>query len=339
MRRRNLLALLFTVSVCTMLSAAPAARQSSQCETPLGEGDLKQLLSAGVSPTRMRQLIASCGIDLGQPDFAALEARIRQLGAPTSLGAALLPPDGAKGGMSWTAPVDRRPMVYVEGGRFQMGSPPSEANREPDEVLDEVTIGSDLWFDVAEVTNAAYRRFVLSRPEWQKGSVRTELADQHYLSDWDGTAFPVGSDEAPVRWVSWHAARAYAAWAGKRLPSEAEWEFAARAGTSGPYWWGATFDPRRVAVVGAAATVDEARYRTNPWGLADMIGGVWEWTSSVYRAYPYSATDGREDARDAGRRTIRGGASANAPRFLRVANRNSADASATSDLVGFRCVR
>lgn len=287
------------------LGNARGGAQSLDCDTPLAEGDIRQLMEAGVAAGRMRQLIVSCGIDLGQPDQAALEARLRQIGAPSAVVAALSPADGAEAGIRWTSPLDRRVMVYVADGSFTMGSPASDPDRDADEEGHSVAV-SGFWIDRTEVTNAAYRQFVLSRPEWQKGVARRELADAAYLRDWDGNTFPPGQGDRPVSNVSWHAARAYAAWAGKRLPSEAEWEFAAR---------------------------------SSPQGMADLVGGVWEWTASVYRPYPYVASDGREDPRSAGRRSIRGGATSNAPKFQRISNRNSADASVTSGILGFRCAR
>lgn len=286
-------------------SATLEPRQEQQCETPLSEGDVRQLLEGGVPATRLRQLLLSCGIDLGQPDQAALESRLRLLGAPSSVVAALAPPENPAGAATWTSPLDGRQMVYVPGGRFVMGSPASESHRDEDEDAHEAST-SGFWIDAAGVTNSAYRRFVLSRPEWQKAAVPRELANANYLEEWDGNAFPPGSDDLPVVNVSWFAARAYAAWAGKRLPSEAEWEFAARS---------------------------ELR------AISTMVGGVWEWTSSLHRPYPYAGTDGREDARANGRRSIRGGSRVNAARFQRIANRNSADMAATSGLLGFRCVR
>jgi formylglycine-generating enzyme required for sulfatase activity len=293
--------LLALVSIAHLEGAA----QPVDCDTPLAEGDIRQLMDAGVAATRMRQLIVSCGVDFGQPDQAALEARLRQIGAPSAVVAALAPAEGAAAGATWTSPLDRRAMVYVPDGSFEMGSASSEPDREADEAAHAVSV-SGFWMDTAEVTYRAYRQFVLSRPEWQKAVARRDLAGASYLKDWDGNNFPPGRADLPVAFVSWHAARAYAAWAGKRLPSEAEWEFAARS-------------PSR--------------------GIADLVGGVWEWTASHYRPYPYIAADGREDVLGTGRRSVRGGASSNAEKFKRIANRNSADASATSGVVGFRCVR
>jgi hypothetical protein len=281
-----------------------AEPQQATCDTPLAEGDVRQLVEAGVPAARMRQLLATCGIDLGQPDEAALEVRLRLIGAPLSVLGALRPPDDPTPGLRWMAPIDRRAMVYVSGGKFEMGSALTESGRDPDEVPHTVDT-NDFWIDAAEVTNRDYRRFVLSRPEWQKDRVQRSVADADYLKDWDGNTFPEGWAERPVVNVSWHAARAYTAWAGRRLPTEAEWEFASHS----------------------------AR------GAEHLTGGVWEWTSTLYRPYPYSILDGREEARTAGRRSIRGGANANALRFQRPANRNSAESTATSSLLGFRGVR
>lgn len=292
------------VTAVALAFGAPAEPQQPRCDTPLAEGDVRQLVEAGVPAARMRQLLLTCGIDLGQPDEAALEARLRLIGAPLSVIGALRPPDAPERGASWISPIDQRTMVYVSAGTSELGSRPTESGREADEDLQTVNT-NDFWIDVAEVTNAEYRQFVLSRPEWQKGGVARDLADADYLKDWDGNDFPAGQGDAPVVHVSWHAARAYALWSGRRLPTEVEWEFAARA----------------------------------PVRLQNMIGSVWEWTSTLYRPYPYSAVDGREDLRAPGRRSIRGGSSANAARFQRAANRNSADSTATSGLLGFRGVR
>ena len=327
-------------SACSAIVIAGLANlvavRQNECETPLGEGDFRQLISAGVPPVRIRQLIVSCGIDFGAPDIAALETRVRQLGAPTMVVAALFPPDSPAAGATWTSPIDRRKMTFVPAGQFQMGSSAEEMGRDEDEASHQLKVDIGFWVDTAEVTNAAYRQFVLSRPEWQKGLVRSEFADSGYLKSWDGNAFPKGADNDPVTFVSWHAARAYAAWAGKRLPSEAEWEYAARGGTSTIYWWGDTFDSKHIRQRDDRSDDGEKR-RSNSWGLIDVTGGVWEWTASLFQPYPFSS-DGRDDPRAPGKRSLRGGASANGAQFLRLANRNSAEPNATSESVGLRCV-
>jgi formylglycine-generating enzyme required for sulfatase activity len=192
-------------------------------------------------------------------------------------------------------------------------------------------VSSGLWVDEIEVTYEAFRRFVVAVPAWQKGAPGPELADTNYLSDWNGATYPAGRAQEPVRWVSWHAARAYAGWAGKRLPTEAEWEYLARAGTTGRYWWGDAFDAVHVRPGG------DVRSRRSPWGLQDVIGSLWEWTSSLYGPYPYDAARVERDG--AGRRVIRGGAVNSGEQFVRAANRNSELPLLTSELVGFRCVR
>lgn len=333
MSRLFLATLVVAVATITGVSSA----QQGECDTPLGEGDLRQLISAGVPPVRIRQLVLSCGVDFGAPDVAALETRIRQLGAPAAVVSALFPPETPTAGAVWTSPIDRRSMTFVPPGRFNMGSLADEMGRDQDETSHAATLEAGFWIDTKEVTNAAFRQFVLSRPEWQKGVVRTELADSNYLKSWDGNNLPRGSEYEPVVSISWHAARAYAAWAGKRLPTEAEWEYAARGGTATTYWWGDTFDPMHVR--GRDDKPDDPdKKRTNPWGVTDMTGSVWEWTASVLRPYPF-VVDAGDDPRAPGKRAVRGGASSNGAQFLRVANRNSSDPSTTSESVGFRCVQ
>jgi formylglycine-generating enzyme required for sulfatase activity len=319
-----------------LASAAPDATQVVPCDTPLTEPAVKELLAGGVPPAGLRRLISTCGIDFGLADAAATESRLKQIGVTAAALTALAPPSDATAGATWVSPFDRRQMVFVPAGKFRMGSDAAEPNRDADEEAHEVVIANGFWMDAAEVSNEAYQRFVISRPEWQKGNFSPELRDANYLKVWQGTSYPEGLADAPVVWVSWHAARAYAAWAGKRLPTEAEWEYGARAGSTTRFWWGNEFDLQRVATDQKSG---DSERRTNPWGVRDTTGSVWEWTSTLYRPYPFMATDGREDVRAAGARVIRGGSRVNGNVFLRSANRGSEEAANASDLIGFRCVR
>ena len=114
-----------------------------------------------------------------------------------------------------------------------------------------------------------------------------------------------------------------------------------RAGTTTAYWWGDEFDGG-LANGNSRGTepVGQSR-RVNPWGLADMTGNVWEWTSSWYQPYPYRAEDGREslDRGGDGRRVLRGGSWVIGPARLRTADRFRYNPRITSDYAGFRCAQ
>jgi sulfatase modifying factor 1 len=304
------------------------------------EGQLSdQQIEAGMkvlSPRRLAALIRERGTTFILDSEG--ERRLRAAASAQKLDPALFeevirllaPPANSASGTSWTSPTDKRPMVWVPPGAFQMGSPDSETGRDPDEALHPVTIAKGFWMDATEVTYGAFQRFVLANPSWQKSRIDRRLHDGNYLADWKGNDMPAGADDLPVVNVSWHAARAYAAWVGKRLPNEAEWEYACRAGRRSAYWWGDTFDPALVRANARAATAK------NSYGLAAVLGGVWEWTSSLYRNYPFT-DDGRNSLSAEGARTIRGGSGTNDPRMLRSGNRNRDAPERCSDLLGFRC--
>ena len=217
-------------------------------------------------------------------------------------------------------------IVLIPAGTFQMGSNAREAfiDEQPVRTVD---VGA-FYMDKYEVTNAQYREFVLARPPWQKDRIAVELHDGNYLKHWVGNNYPSGKENHPVVYVSWYAAKAYAEWAGKRLPTEAEWEKAARGGlVSRKYPRGNSIDAnganygRRIG-----DTVRVGGYPANDYGLYDMAGNVWEWCSGMYDNVKNS-------------RVMRGGSWSVHALDVRVSFRGWDVPTFTNDDVGFRCVR
>ena len=176
-------------------------------------------------------------------------------------------------------------MVLIPAGEFQIGS------RYADNELPVRTVYVDAFYmDATKVTNAQYKAFLLENPCWQKGRIDSRFATAHYLEHWSGNNYPSGKGNHPVRYVSWYAAMAYAAWAGKRLPTEAEWERAARGSLVGKkYPNGNTITVRDANYMGAKYgenvedTTAVGRYPANGYGLYDMAGNVYEWCLDEYK--------------------------------------------------------
>ena len=218
--------------------------------------------------------------------------------------------------------------VQIPMGAFQMGSDDPEAfdNEQP---VKNVPINEAFSMDVTEVTNADYQEFVLENPEWQKGGTKAKVdADGNYLKLWNGNDYPTEKADHPVVYVSWYAAAAYAAWAEKRLPTEAEWEKAARGGLVGEkYPWVGSIDATKANYDwNIGDTVPVKQYPKNGYGLYDMAGNVWEWCDDVYEG-------------DADSRVLRGGSWLDSARFLRVSTRGWSTRTFTSNYIGFRCAK
>lgn len=229
-------------------------------------------------------------------------------------------------------------MVRISAGEFVMGSREGAVDEMP---LSAVKIERPFWMGVVEVTNAQYKQF---DPAHFNGYIDQQHKD-HTLP-----GYAVNDPEHPVIRVSWEEAMAFCEWLSRRsgmkvtLPTEAQWEWACRAGTSTAMYFGdvdadfgghanlADISIKLLAVSGVnpqpipnpspyedfipkiATCNDNARimttvgqYAANAWGLKDMHGNVAEWTRSVYAAYPYSDSDGRNDMTAAGMRVVRGG--------------------------------
>nr|VFJ72350.1 MAG: Formylglycine-generating enzyme, required for sulfatase activity, contains SUMF1/FGE domain [Candidatus Kentron sp. FW] len=243
-------------------------------------------------------------------------------------------------------------MIIIPAGEFLMGSPKDEPKRDSDEgPQHRVRITKSFALGVTEVTFEGYERF--------SHATGRELPIQGGMifSRW-------GRDKQPVINVSWKDAVAYAAWLGKessqdyRLPSEAEWEYAARAGTTTPFYTGDCIHTDqanykgKLDYIGCGAKTGIYRRRTvsvgtlppNPWGLYEMHGNVWEWTEDCWHDdYEDAPMDGKAwdegNNGDGTRRVVRGGAWDYAPRYLRSANRYRFGIDVALDNLGFRLAR
>jgi len=169
-------------------------------------------------------------------------------------------------------------MVLIPAGEFIMGSD----QRMSDEGPEHRVFLKDYWLDRYEVTNLQYKQFI---------DATNRKSPRHY----ENRTFPDGFTDHPVVYVSWYDATDYCAWAGKRLPTGAEWEKGARGGDARIYPWGNVFDitkanmPQRwntLKQTGGTTPVGAFKEGVSPFGILDMSGNVWEWTSSWYEAYP-----------------------------------------------------
>lgn len=209
------------------------------------------------------------------------------------------------------------------------------------------------YLDRYEVTNAQFKKFLDRNPRWQKNQLPTRYHNGNYLKHWTGNDFPKAKANHPVTNVSWYAAVAYCQWAGKRLPTEAEWEYAARGGLAGKTfpWGDQPADKSRVnyGASGIGDTTPVGSYAPNGYGLFDMAGNVWEYLADEWASYPTSPqrnpiAGGNLFLDDTylnvtSRRVIRGGSWSGAPVNLRVSYRDSHPPQGAKDFVGFRCAQ
>jgi formylglycine-generating enzyme required for sulfatase activity len=223
-------------------------------------------------------------------------------------------------------PTPPRGMVYAPGGTFIMGRDKGTdvAERPAHQVKVE-----PFFIDIYEVTNEDYKKFV-------------EATGHHAPATWSGKAYPSHAARKPVTGVTWDDANAYAEWAKKRLPTEVEWEFAAR-GTNGRlYPWGDAWKQGSANANGASqglAEVGMSLGGASPVGAFDMIGNAWEWTASDLRAYPGGHLPANLPSGEL--KVIRGGSYESTKDYATTTYRTGwpARGASTYAQTGFRCVR
>lgn len=319
--------------------------------------------SATVSVADGREVVkTACGDRSRVVAGRSAPVSIAEVGEAEKKLAALKVPKGA-GGADWTSPT-LGVMKWVPAGSFDMGSPASEAGRQADETQHRVTLTKGFWMMDHEVTQAEYQAVTGENPATRNATYEgVSLVDASY----------------PVHSVDWNEAVAYAnavsardgltacygsggsvqrGCTGYRLPTEAEWEYAARGGGATVY-----AGTSEVSGVCGYANVADAsakrkwadwstfgcddgavglsavkRYRPNGYGLYDLTGNVWEWTQDWYGAYGGAATD-PTGAASRSLRVLRGGSWSNDPANARVAYRRGVTPVVRRSLLGFRLLR
>jgi formylglycine-generating enzyme required for sulfatase activity len=262
--------------------------------------------------------------------------------------------------------------VHIEPGEFEMGSPPDEAGRYETEARHHVNLTKPFLLGAHPVTRGQFAAFVkdtdhktLAEKEGWGGAWTGKTWSHEKGVSWRNPGFPQ-DDDHPVVEVTWFDAVAFTEWFSKkdgahyRLPTEAEWEYAARAGTTSAFPWGDNPDDGKGWANGADLSAKEkfpvwdtfnwsdgfvytspvGRFKVNAWGLYDMVGNVWEWCSDWYGEYSGDAIDPQGPVRPKDFwRMLRGGSWNRPPRDCRFGRRGGDVPMFRTRDIGFRIVR
>lgn len=268
---------------------------------------------------------------IGIATFSMLFNTFLLMASAQSLQAVIAPPKGK----------DRAPMVEIPTGSFPMGVPPGDRDGGRDEYPRHEVVLDTFLIDQFEVTNGRYLEFIKStghrvpqnptnptRNLWQGGTITESLA------------------ERPVINVDWFDADAYCKWAGKRLPSEAEWEKAAKGTSDRRFPWG-NVEPTAKHLnynqrwIGEKTLMPVGSYEAgkSPYGVYDIVGNVWEWVNDWYdaRYYEKSPSKNPPGPQEGTKKVIRGAGWQNETPTVRIFTRVDSDPTMRNESTGFRC--
>jgi formylglycine-generating enzyme required for sulfatase activity len=256
-------------------------------------------------------------------------------------------------------------MVFVEGGTFIMGTTAETIDSllthhgfprgyiQSEFPPHEITI-IPFYIDKYEVSNEDFKRFLDNNPEWQKDNIPDSLNNGKYLNHWNVNTFATGEDKYPIYNITWYAASAYCQWQNKRLPTEAEWEYAAtNGGENIIYPWGDSIPDSTKSNYNNkfGKAIEIGSYPPNKLGVYDLAGNVWEYTIDEWSTdfYSKSSVDNPVNGQKhfiendllkiKSRRVIRGGSWGGADINLRTRFRDSHPADGAGNHVGCRCVK
>lgn len=243
-------------------------------------------------------------------------------------------------------------MSLIHAGEYEMGSDDDKGYFD-EQPVHTVFVG-DFYIDQYPVTNAQFKEFIDANTQWSRHEIPKKYGDVDYLKHWRWNNYPKGESDHPVVNVSWYAAMAYAQWRGKRLPTEAEWEKAARGGLIGKqYTNGNSVDPTQANYDWNEGDITPVgNYPANGFQLYDMCGNVWEWCLDKYEKDYYKNSPSRnpiagENTIDSlngnflqieSNRVLRGGSWRIPALLIRTANRNAEAPWFSLNVIGFRCV-
>ena len=297
---------------------------------------------------------------------------------------AVRPPAAAAPGTRWVRPVDGMTMIFIPAGTAEIGLPASALAAETplcqreygeqsaacnaadfavSQPQHQVRL-SGYWIDQTDVTNAQFARFAAAAGYvtdaerygwglvWMRPYGITRLPGASWRHPLGPDSSIAGQDAYPVVQVSWHDARAYAAWVGMSLPSEEQWEYAAHGPAFQPFPWGdalpdgtrANLCDRRCPRLRAGSGDDGYAYTSpvghypagaSPYGVLDMAGNVLQWTSSVYGPYPGASY--HDPSYGEGYYVERGGSYATFPAAAYTTIRDAASPDTRTEYLGFRC--
>ncbi|HAJ79251.1 MAG TPA: hypothetical protein DCO75_05725 [Fibrobacteres bacterium] len=228
-------------------------------------------------------------------------------------------------------------MRQIPAGTFLMGSEEGSGNEIPRHAINL----SAFSIDINEITKARYDSCVAA------GVCSPAHYDDGQCFAWDGKNFrnirvssTMKNPDYPVVCVTWQQAMQYCNFKKKRLPTEAQWEYAALAGRNVTYSWGNDApNTGRCAMQGKSHPEKTNTFQPNPWGIHDMTGNVWEWTYDHYQPDYYSVSESKDPrGPEVGQyRTVRGGGWYSAARQLRIKNRFWFEPNSPEISIGFRC--
>ncbi len=342
--RRKIISILCNILLMVFYTACSASPQQAQTDIPSAPA-ISTEITASATP---EELPTSPPEPSPQPTITTTEAPTQP--EPTATGVPVEPTQASLR----VSEIDLMEQIYIPAGEFIMGTNDKDAQiyiegngRAYQEIPAHTVYLDSYWIDKYEVTNGQYALCVAAGVCKPPNLMRS-YTREHYFDNPEFANYP-------VLYIDWYMARAYCEWADRRLPTEAEWEKAARGDDGRRYPWGddpitgerANFCDKDCPKPHANENYDDGYPDTapvgsypagaSPYGVMDMAGNVWEWTGTLIAPYPYDPNDGRENLDVSGERAWRGGPWSNGIWWIRASTRYRSVTTYWYGNLGFRC--